>query len=136
MTDHAATIVVIDNDVDDLAYLTGLLILAGYRCAGFSQASRAIDYIAVNSVALVITAVVMPDLDGVDILRTLKATFPGVPVVALCGNDKPDLYLRLVDELGANGVIAKPVQSPAILRVLKRWAPKQFGGSAPTPTLH
>jgi CheY-like chemotaxis protein len=66
------------------------------------------------------TEVVPPDLDAVEILRAFKATFPDVPVVALCGNDKSDLYLHLMDELGANAVLAKPVRLPAILRVIKR----------------
>ena len=126
MTGCNATIIVIDNDEHHLFYLTTLLRQAGYNCAAFSKAKRAIEYIAENSVALVITEVVMPDLDGIEVLRTIKATFPNLPVVALCGNHSSDLYLRLMDQLGANASFPKPIRPPAVLGAIESWVRKQF----------
>jgi DNA-binding response OmpR family regulator len=126
MTGCTSKIVIIDDDENHLFYLTTLLRQAGYQCVAFPQARKAIQYIAENSVALVITEVLMPDLDGIEVLRTLKATFPDVPVVALCGNHESDLYLRLMDQLGANASFTKPIKPPAILRVIESWVRKQF----------
>jgi len=129
MTDCASTIVIIDDDENHLCYLTALLRQAGYNCIAFPRARDAIQYIAKNSVALVITEVVMPDLDGVEVLRALRAKFPMLPVVALCGNQGQELYLRLMHQLGASATFAKPVTPPKILSVIENWVRRQFDDS-------
>jgi len=68
----------------------------------------------------------MPDLDGIEVMRSLKEAFPELPVIALCGNQARDLYLRLMDQLGASASFTKPVTPPAILGVIENWVRKQF----------
>lgn len=126
MTNCSSTIVVIDDDENHLCYLTTLLRQAGYNCVAFPKARKAVQYIARNPVALVITEVVMPDLDGVEVMRSLKKAFPELPVIALCGNQAHDLYLRLMDQLGASASLSKPVTPPTILGVIENWVRKQF----------
>jgi len=118
-------IVIIDNDEDHLCYLTSLLRRAGYDCAAFPHVRAAMKYIVENDVALVITEVVMPELDGIEVLRAVKLSFPDVPVVAVCGTRQGDLYLHLMQQFGASATFAKPIAAPAVLGAVEQWVDRQ-----------
>lgn len=68
---------------------------------------------------LVITDILMPDLEGLDTIRTLKATCPNLPIIAITGaNDSPHLQTAL--ELGATETLSKPFKREQLLLAVSR----------------
>jgi DNA-binding NtrC family response regulator len=61
----------------------------------------------------------LPDGDGLDVLRTLKAQDPSLPVLLLTGHGTIDLAVKAIKE-GAEQFLTKPVELPALLVVLDR----------------
>lgn len=56
---------------------------------------------------LVITDILMPDMDGLESIQYLKRERPGLPVIAMTGQvDTP--YLRAATLFGAKGTLNKP----------------------------
>ncbi|MFC4350731.1 response regulator transcription factor [Fodinicurvata halophila] len=93
---------------------------AGYEVVQASNGRAALELLRHTAPSLVVTSVFLPDRDGLEVIREVRAQLPGVPVVALsasckrCGYDAFDIALRL----GADRVLEKPVTSQALLKAL------------------
>ena len=59
---------------------------------------------------LVITDLVMPEMEGLETIRVLKRTDPAVKIIAMSGGgaNPAGSYLRVAEHLGASAVLAKP----------------------------
>ena len=59
---------------------------------------------------LVITDIVMPDMDGLEVLRELRRMAPSVKILAITGGDveRGAVYLNTARLMGAATVLAKP----------------------------
>jgi DNA-binding NtrC family response regulator len=128
-----ATIVVIDDDKDHLAYLAALLYRAGYDAKPFASAAAALGSSAIATARLVITDVVMPDTDGFEVLKAVTRTRESPPVIAISGASAVrDQMLRCIAEMGARMVFAKPINAEALLAaVALAIAATKSGGPAP-----
>jgi FixJ family two-component response regulator len=116
-----ATIVVIDDDKDHLAYLAALLYRAGYDAKPFASAAAALGSSAIAAARLVITDMVMPDTDGFEVLKAVAMTRESPPVFAISGASAVrDQMLRCVVELGARMVFTKPINAEALLDSVAR----------------
>jgi CheY-like chemotaxis protein len=61
---------------------------------------------------LVVTDMVMPNLDGIELLRALRSSCPGTPVIAISAGiagENADLLLRAAKAVGAVSVLPKPL---------------------------
>jgi two-component system response regulator FlrC len=129
-SDSADLIVVIDHDERHLCDLTTLLRQAGHNCFGFTGAASALRFLKANPTALVITEVVMPDLDGFELLLEIKRVNPRLPVLAVCGDGNRNSYLSWMRKLGAVAAIAKPLDPTTFLECIARWVTSRTAISA------
>ena len=112
-------IVVIDDDPDYLMFVTTLLARGAYSHVGFTRAQEALDYMRANPVALVITDLFMPDMDGFEALKVIAQDFPSIHVITMSGQQAmgKDFYLDCAKHLGAIASLKKPFE-PEALRAL------------------
>ncbi len=117
---HAA-IVVIESHPEHLDYITTLLRRAGYPVAGYTTAAKALRHIANDTTRLIITDVFMPDVDGFEVLRELKRSQLGVPVIAVTGGDpRHAQFLDAMRHMGASAGFTKPIDAAALLDAVTR----------------
>ena len=69
--------------------------------------------------ALVITDIVMPDMEGIEMIRELHREAPTIPILAISGGGPP-VYLRAATGLGATAALAKPFGVAELLSVVER----------------
>jgi DNA-binding NarL/FixJ family response regulator len=69
-------------------------------------ADEAVGLMEKNTVEIALVDVRMPDLDGLDLLRTLKTTWPDVPVIMLSTYDQA-MYVKRALADGAAGYMLK-----------------------------
>lgn len=71
---------------------------------------------------LVITDLVMPDMEGIETIKALKALNPNVKIIAISGGglNNPEIYLRLAKLMGAGHVFSKPLDIKELLSVISR----------------
>ena len=69
--------------------------------------------------ALVITDIVMPDMEGIELIRKLREDAPTIPILAISGGDHP-LYLPAATGLGATAALAKPFAGDELLSLVRR----------------
>ncbi|MBM3565130.1 MAG: response regulator [Alphaproteobacteria bacterium] len=67
---------------------------------------------------LVITDIMMPEQDGIETIRTLKAEFPRLPIIAMSGGGQTNNldYLEMARTFGAVAAIPKPFLPEALLQ--------------------
>ncbi len=114
--------------VDDEAFVRNMFsryLGEGYPCATASSAEEALQLLAAEEYALVISDVVMPGRNGIELLREITTRWPDTMVVMVSGIDRPQRVLDAV-RLGAYDYLIKPcdldVLSMTIERALERRA--------------
>ena len=112
-------ILLIDDDAAVRATVRHLLERAGYEIveAGDGrEGSRMLD-----GVDLVITDLLMPEVDGVDLLGIIRREGLTLPVIAMSGGGKVDSksYLDVARALGAFATIAKPFELDHLLATVR-----------------
>ena len=112
-------ILIIDDDAAVRTTVRVLLERAGYEIAEAGdgrEGSRMLD-----GVDLVITDLLMPEVDGVDLLGMIRREGRTLPVIAMSGGGKVDSksYLDVAKALGAYATIAKPFDLDHLLSTVR-----------------
>ena len=101
------------------------LLSAKLQAAGMEvvegQSGRDVwDASTLNGVDVVITDIVMPDRDGLEVLKYLKQTAPDLPVIAVSaqGSSGDADYLKLAKLFGAAAVFEKPVDDGLMIATI------------------
>ena len=112
-------ILVIDDDAAVRATVRLFLERAGYEIVEAGDGKEASPLI--DGADLVITDLLMPDVDGVDLIGMIRRQGHKVPVIAMSGGGKVDSksYLEVARALGAFATIAKPFDLEHLLATVR-----------------
>jgi len=104
-----STILVVDDERMTLAIIARLLEQHGFRTLQANSAHAASQMIAANQIDLILLDVVMPEMDGWQLLTRLRECYDEIqlPVIMLTATDDRQEIIRMF-ELGANDYISKP----------------------------
>lgn len=108
-------ILIIDDDSLQRAFLKAGLEKLGYEVRVARNGIKALSLMSEEffSPSLVITDMVMPDMDGLEVIQYFRVHHPEIPVVAISGR-VPETYLQLATRMGAQAALTKPIH-PATL---------------------
>jgi class 3 adenylate cyclase len=110
MTDASAAILVVDDNEDNRYTLTRCLEREGYRnLAAAANGQEALDRLAARPFDLVLLDIMMPGLDGLEVLARMKASPPlrHVPVIMISAATELDWVVHCIG-LGAEDHLPKP----------------------------
>ena len=105
-TDDGATILIVDDDRSLLRALTISLNARGYQVVSASSGEEGLDLAAHRNPDLVLLDLGLPGIDGVEVLRGIRA-WSSVPIVVLSARHESVGKVEALD-LGANDYITKP----------------------------
>ncbi len=108
-------LVVDDNDAGR-SLLCRNLTREGYRVSGVNSGQRALAYLEKNRLDLVLLDIMMPEMDGFEVLRRMKASgqLGRIPVLVTSALDETKSAVQCI-ELGAEDYLTKPFD-PVLLR--------------------
>ena len=103
-----ARILVVDDERNIQLTLSRALSMEGYTVEVAGGGNEALERIAATPVDLVVMDVRMPDLDGIEATRRLRASGLRTPIIALTADvlDRRDQYI----DGGYTDEFAKPVE--------------------------
>ncbi|MEZ5357823.1 MAG: response regulator [Candidatus Zixiibacteriota bacterium] len=105
--------------VDDDAYLLDLLIetltTIGYDAIGAPNAVEALKMLETSEVNLIITDIKMPQMDGIEFARTIRRTYPDLPIVFISGAFTPSVLRQIEGE----PYIPKPFRINQIEKIIE-----------------
>lgn len=105
-----ATILVVDDEDSALQLLQEALTATGYEVFAArdgQEAWRALESGAVKDIALLLTDLVMPKMDGMELARKVTETYPGVKILFISGYADEIVYAHQ-DLAGVSAFMSKP----------------------------
>lgn len=106
-------VLVVDDEEIVLTGLAANLEQEGYRVSTATSAHEAMDLLARTPVDLVLTDLIMEDMDGLALLRRLNEQMPDLPVIVITGHGTATSALEAVRR-GAADYIQKPARPEEI----------------------
>lgn len=100
-------ILIIDDDLDILDMVKSYLQSNDYKCETVSNPGKAVNKLLSVKPKLVLLDIVMPDIDGIDLLNEIKKKDPKVKVIMMSGIADRDICINAIKN-GASGYITKP----------------------------
>jgi len=103
-------ILVIDDNGDLRAAICLALERAGFAVTGAEDGEAGRKHLAQTTFDLVITDIVMPGTDGLELIFSLRKEHPALPVIAISGGGRmtADIYLKFARTGGACHTLQKP----------------------------
>ena len=117
-----ARILIIDDDNQFRVMLRIMLENAGYKDIEEAENGHTgMKLIRNGNFDLVITDIIMPDKEGIEIIMEIKKDFPAMKIIAMSGGGKigPDSYLVMAKHLGADKALAKPFLQSEIVNAVR-----------------
>ena len=103
------TILLVDDEEMVLTSIDSFLALeTEYNVVTFTSAIEALSYLTNNSVDLVISDYVMPEMDGITFLAKVREIKPEIPRIILTGYADKENAIKAINEVGLFQYIEKP----------------------------
>jgi DNA-binding response OmpR family regulator len=112
------TVLTIDDDADITELLSIILRSHGFDVITSNNSEEGLQLIRAKSPDVVMLDLMMPDINGWDMCKTIR-TFSQVPIVVLSALSDPVLAAKVLDS-GADDFIVKPVPSAVLTAHLNK----------------
>jgi PAS domain S-box-containing protein len=117
---RAREVLCVDDNERNLFVIGTLLRAAGHTVAECTSGADALQLLAERKFDLVLLDMVMPGMDGLDVMAALRQSGgpnAATPVVACTANVLPE-QLKTYERAGLAGVIAKPIDAAELIRTV------------------
>jgi len=111
-------IFVIDDDTAVTDLLSVLLNTQGFKVWATNSSSEGLTQIRENEPDLVILDLMMPEMDGWEVCKAVRA-FSDVPIIVLSALNDPSMVASVLDA-GADDYLTKPTPSRVLVAHIKR----------------
>lgn len=102
----AHILVVDDSAVDCLLFRTYAERISGYHVIEAKDGEDALQKIENWAIELIITDLLMPNMDGLELLGTVREKYPDIPVIISSGRGNEEMAAKAM-EYGAVGFLPK-----------------------------
>ena len=115
-------ILVVDDDEMIRAFVKELLQINEFKITEAANGKLGLKEFRENTPDLVITDIVMPEMEGISFIRELRNHNKDIPIIAMTGNihGRMEEYLDISSKIGADEVLRKPVKSEDIINTINR----------------
>ena len=112
-------ILLVDDEPQVLSAIGTLLSTQGHEIVEAGNGEEGLQALAENSCDLVVTDVIMPRMDGLAMIRSLRKTNPDTPVIVLTAHGSIDMAVTAM-KLGATDYLTKPFDTQELLLRVSR----------------
>ena len=112
-----ADVLIVEDEETDRVILEKIVEGLGHEVHVASNGVQALNLQFGTRIDVVITDLHMPHVDGLELIRALRASFSDAVIIAVSGSG-PDL-LAAVRRMGVFAVLTKPVDHDELVEVLK-----------------
>jgi CheY-like chemotaxis protein len=126
-----SVILVADDNEPLRSTMQKLLTKAGHTVLVAANGIEAEEIVAKTALDLVITDIIMPDKEGLMLVRDLKKHAPNLRIIAMSGGGRAGAFslLEAASQFGADAVLRKPFRGGDLIEMVTA----TLGGSPPAP---
>ncbi len=112
-------ILLVDDDEEFVLMLERMLVGEGYEILRAVNGTEALHLLRKNPADLIITDLVMPEKNGLELLQDLRREHARLKVIAISGGSGGNIaWLPVAKELGAVRVLKKPFRKEALVQMI------------------
>jgi len=115
----AKRILVADDDEDIREILQDSLGSYGYVVETAASGREALQKLEQRTYDGMLLDILMPDMDGLEVLREVRQRFPSLPVVMMTAIAREAAAQAV--EAGAQAYVLKPFDAAQLKRIVERW---------------
>lgn len=122
MSQTNATILLVEDEELLRAGVQEMLEIQGFRVISAPNGQEALACLTSEPIDLVITDLVMPQMNGIDFVQQLRQIRPDVPVIVVSGSTRNIMQRYGIDTIqvpGANASLSKPFKSTDLLTQIR-----------------
>ncbi len=119
-----ATILVVDDEPELCQALSRLLTRHGYQALTAGNGEEALEVLRKEQVPLVLSDLMMPRMNGVELLKAAKIVSPATEMVIVTGHGTIETAVEAM-KMGAYDFIEKPFTASTTLKVVRKALEKQ-----------
>jgi two-component system, LuxR family, response regulator FixJ len=112
------SVFVLDDDGAEVEAMSNVLVAEGFACDGFTVPQQCLESVKVHECDVLITDLLMPGHDGIEVLCEAICILPELPVIVVTGHGNIPLAVVAMKK-GAKDFIEKPVDKDALLRSVR-----------------
>lgn len=115
-------ILVVDDEPMIRDGLKVALEMEGHRTLTASDGNEALKIVDEKKPHLIITDIIMPESDGIEVICTVKENNPDIKILAISGGGRISAsdHLKIAKQLGAAGVLTKPFSTEELISEINK----------------
>ncbi len=117
-----ARVLIVDDEENQRNGLAAIISTWGFVTETASDGLEALEKLAAAPVDVLVTDLMMPRMDGFELLRRLRAQGGGPPAIVITAFGSVETAVATVHDLGAFWFLEKPIQLQALRLLLERAA--------------
>jgi YesN/AraC family two-component response regulator len=118
MTGMMKHILVVDDNLMMRKLIRNLFHEDNFIIEEATNGIEGLEIIKQHPVDLIITDIIMPKMEGLELIMNLRRDFPKIKIIAISGG-KP-YYLYMAKKLGIEGIFTKPLNHQVFLKAVKK----------------
>ena len=111
-------ILVVDDNLMMRKLIRNIFSNEEYEIEEAENGVEGLEIVRKHDIDLVVTDIIMPVMEGLELIMHLKRDFPNIRIIAISGG-KP-YYLYMAKKLGIEGIFTKPLNLQQFLGAVKR----------------
>ena len=120
MADRTPTVLIVDDEEMVITSVRAVLMLeTDYRVEGFTDPTRAVEYLKNGPVDMVVSDYLMPKLNGLQLLKAAKELQPEATRVLLTGHADKQSAIEAINQVALYHYVEKPWENAALLLVVR-----------------
>jgi putative nucleotidyltransferase with HDIG domain len=112
-------ILIVDDEEAIREVVSSLLETKGYQCSTVGNGREAIDQLQTNAFDLVLSDLVMPEMDGLQLLAWMQTNHPDIPIIMVTAMHDVSTALQAIRH-GAYDYILKPFEKEQLFLSVRR----------------
>ena len=115
-------VLIVDDDNMMREFIKELLKIHEFNISEAANGKDGLKQFRENTPDLVITDIIMPEMEGISFIRELRAYNKNIPIIAMTGNvhGRMEEYLDISSKLGADEVLRKPIKSKEFIETINK----------------
>ncbi len=118
MPSEQAAILVVDDEQSVTDLLSTALEEEGYSCITAITGEDALKKLPMGNIGMVLLDLLLPDISGMDVLRVIKSTYPGIAAIVITASGDAQTAVEAM-KIGAVDYITKPFELERINHAIK-----------------